>query len=110
MNPEQGSNAGKLPFDNLREFRDSYSEYPTQDGEGWLPDRGSFKAGFFACYHKLNPLREAEREKVEKLRNRITGMILSLKIHGNTMDIPFHIEWLEGALAASSDKAKGGAV
>jgi len=58
-------------FDCLKEFRESYDTYPSQDNEGYVPERGSFKSGFHACYVKLNPefmkaqqaLRERDRER-----------------------------------------------
>jgi hypothetical protein len=33
---------------DYKAFLDAYSNYPSQDNEGYTPDRGSFKAGFFA--------------------------------------------------------------
>lgn len=38
----------KFNLDKFEAFKTSWNDYPSQDNEGWLPDRGSFKAGFFS--------------------------------------------------------------
>lgn len=35
------------------EFKRAYDDYPSQDNEGYVPDRGGFKAGFFAAWNLL---------------------------------------------------------
>jgi hypothetical protein len=37
-------------MDKFDAFRSAYADYPYQDSEGWVPDRGSFKAGFMAAW------------------------------------------------------------
>ena len=31
-------------------FLESYNNYPSQDNEGYVPNRGGFKAGFYEAY------------------------------------------------------------
>jgi hypothetical protein len=40
-------------IDPLPAFRKSYDLYPSQDNEGFVPDRGSFKCGFYAAWNML---------------------------------------------------------
>lgn len=46
-------------------FKDAWTGYPTQDNEGYVPDRGGFKAGWFSAIEWVKPhvkkRREAER-------------------------------------------------
>jgi hypothetical protein len=35
------------------EFLKAYADYPSQDNEGYVPDRGGFKAGFGAAWERL---------------------------------------------------------
>lgn len=39
------------------EFLKAYADCPTQDNEGYVPDRGGFKSGFQAAWNLLNPTR-----------------------------------------------------
>lgn len=39
--------------DKHTEFKRAYDDYPSQDNEGYVPDRGGFKAGFFAAWNLL---------------------------------------------------------
>lgn len=43
------------PSENLmhEQFVTSWKSYPSQDNEGYLPDRGGFKCGWYACYNWL---------------------------------------------------------
>jgi hypothetical protein len=34
----------------LDKFKEAYASVPSQDNEGYVPERGSFKAGFFMGY------------------------------------------------------------
>ncbi len=34
-------------------MRRCYSDYPSQDNEGYIPDRGGFKIGFYAAWDYL---------------------------------------------------------
>lgn len=67
-------------FDRLKEFRSSYDDCgPTQDNEGFCPDRGSFKMGFFAACNKLQPLLQSDdatswdRVRVEALQAELAA-------------------------------------
>ena len=42
------------------EFQKAFNDYPSQDNEGHVPDRGGFKAGFFAAWHLLEPIIDAQ--------------------------------------------------
>jgi hypothetical protein len=41
--------SSKLPKNTLDAFKKAWSEYPSQDNEGYLPDRGGFKCGWYAA-------------------------------------------------------------
>jgi hypothetical protein len=32
-------------------FKQAWLDYPSQDNEGYVPDRGGFKSGWLSCYH-----------------------------------------------------------
>ena len=51
-----------VPFDRFAEFRKSYDSYPSQDNEGYSPDRGGFKCGFFSACDVLQPKLAACRD------------------------------------------------
>ena len=36
-------------------FKDAWTHYPSQDNEGYRPDRGGFKAGWYWCFEWLWP-------------------------------------------------------
>lgn len=38
-----------MTADDHEAFKQAYADTPSQDNEGWVPDRGSYKAGFFAA-------------------------------------------------------------
>jgi len=50
-------------MDRHEEFKRAYDAYPTQDNEGFVPDRGGFKAGFGAAWNILEP-KLAEQSKL----------------------------------------------
>jgi hypothetical protein len=50
----------------IKLFQQDYSKYPNQDTEGYSPDRGSFKTGWFMCYHRFQFL-EQQLEDAEKV-------------------------------------------
>lgn len=37
----------------IKLFRVDFENYTSQDNKGYYPDRGSFKAGWFSCYHRF---------------------------------------------------------
>jgi uncharacterized protein CbrC (UPF0167 family) len=43
-------------------FIKEYSNFPSQDNEGYTPDRDGFKAGWFACLHWLTAHIEDKRK------------------------------------------------
>jgi hypothetical protein len=43
-------------------FLDAWSNYPSQDNEGYQPDRGSFKSGFFAGVEYMKAENQRLRE------------------------------------------------
>lgn len=49
-------------------FLSAFHEYPTQDNEGYIPDRGSFKSGFLAGAKFERERKDVSiREALEKL-------------------------------------------
>lgn len=40
-------------MDKFEEFKRAYAAYPSQDTEGYVPERGSFKAGFMSAWRIL---------------------------------------------------------
>lgn len=49
--------------EDLEAFEKAWSSYPTQDNEGYVPDRGGFKAGWFAAL-------EWERSRVAETESK----------------------------------------
>lgn len=47
----------------ITEFQEAFNDYPSQDNEGFVPERGGFKCGFSSAWH-----RQEERIRSEKLR------------------------------------------
>jgi hypothetical protein len=64
--------------EDYKAFLKAYSDYPSQDNEGHVPDRGSFKAGFLAAleYTKTESVRL--RESLE-WQNAITKALLEFQ-------------------------------
>lgn len=72
-------NAAKLIACALREnrisaFQEAWLSFPTQDNEGYVPDRGGFKAGWNAAFYHYNVLKMAKALEIA---------IEGLKIAGN---------------------------
>lgn len=64
-------------MDKLEEFRKAYDSCPSQDNEAYTPDRGSFKAGFFAAWNLLmNARQEAERDAEDQLRAVVSSDVV----------------------------------
>ncbi len=51
----------------LEAMKRAYSDYPSQDNEGWVPDRGSFKAGFCVAWGTKEDELTAMRKRAENL-------------------------------------------
>lgn len=66
------------------EFLKAYNDYPTQDNEGFVPNRGGFKCGFGAAWDiqqkEINQLRGDRmltEAKLQKIRDYVAkGLIL----------------------------------
>lgn len=64
-----------------KEFLDAHKLYPTQDNEGFVPDRGSFKCGFYEGW-------DASRKELKKIINHQSNMeSLWIKPHFVTENI-----------------------
>lgn len=50
------------------EFLRAYAEYPSQDNEGYQPDRAGFKAGFGAAW-------EIQQRRVAQLEEALRGLV-----------------------------------
>jgi hypothetical protein len=48
--------------EKFKQFKTEWENYPSQDNEGYLPDRGGFKAGFFSCFNWLRSRMKGEKE------------------------------------------------
>lgn len=49
-------------MDKHEEFKKAYDAYPTQDNEGYQPDRAGFKCGFGAAWNLLMPMLKAAQD------------------------------------------------
>ncbi|MDB4330220.1 hypothetical protein N9948_00635 [bacterium] len=54
------------------EFLEAYSEFPSQDTEGYIPDRGSFKTGWVMSWN-------IQQEKINKLEDKYFKLKENLK-------------------------------
>ena len=52
---KMGANSATWPTvqQAMTEFKSAWENYPSQDNEGYQPDRGGFKAGWIGCYYWL---------------------------------------------------------
>lgn len=55
-------------MDKHEEFKRAYADYPSQDNEGYVPDRGGFKAGFGAAWNLLMPKIKAAQDEIQEMR------------------------------------------
>jgi hypothetical protein len=60
-------------------MKEAYDDYPSQDNEGYQPERGSFKAGFYSAWRIL----EAERDSLQK---RVSELEAALKTVHELLD------------------------
>ena len=58
-------------------FKKAYADVPSQDNEGWVPERGSYKAGFFA----------GEKYGREEARNDLMPKITTLFSERDSLSI-----------------------
>lgn len=58
------------------EFKKAREDYPSQDNEGYVPDRGGFKCGFMEAWR----IKEKELQKYK-------STLEAIKLHGNN---PIH--------------------
>lgn len=58
--------------DKHLEFKRAYDDYPSQDNEGYVPDRGGFKAGFFAAWNLLEVQLAAVTAQRDEARDYLT--------------------------------------
>lgn len=69
-------------------FKDAWLNYPSQDNEGYVPDRGSFKAGWFAalewCGYKKS---KAENEQLKAKLEKATEVLKEAAEYHNTDDV-----------------------
>lgn len=68
--------------DNMKDvhelFLEAYREYPNQDTEGYIPERGSFKTGFLAGYKAIQ-----DRVRDQKSMSNAEKMLLAKKKYRN---------------------------
>lgn len=53
------------------EFKKAYEDYPSQDNEGYIPDRAGFKCGFMVAWNLL----QIELVKADKIILDIHGQV-----------------------------------
>lgn len=53
------------------EFRKAYEDAPSQNNEGWVPDRAGFKAGFSSAWRILEAETAALKSEVERLKEAL---------------------------------------
>ena len=63
----------------ITEFQEAFRQYPTQDNEGYIPDRGGFKCGWFAAYHyyavqDMRRIRDNLRTELASAQAKIAGL------------------------------------
>lgn len=56
-------------------FKSAYDNYPSQDNEGYVPERGSFKAGFTSAWHHL----ERYKTDADRSLNLLTITLETIK-------------------------------
>lgn len=56
-----------MTFDRLKEFRAAFDAVPSQDNEGYVPDRAGFKYGYYAACDRLSP-------KISELEATVTRL------------------------------------
>ena len=56
-------------------FLSAFNDYPNQDTEGWVPDRGSFKTGFMLGWKHQADKYEAKIEKLESENQNIKQQV-----------------------------------
>jgi len=67
------------------EFLKALQNYPSQDNQGFIPDRGGFKCGWFSCWHY-------HERKTKRLEHALS------KTHSNWEEIAKENEHLKGLL------------
>lgn len=64
---------------DFEEFQKAWRDYPSQDNEGYIPDRGGFKCGWFAALYY-------ERENTRNLKQQLEIAVEAL----NKLDAKTH--------------------
>lgn len=75
-------NGVKIMSDIHKGFIEALGNYPSQDNEGWIPERGSFKAGFYEGYRYCEKSKSVMEEEIKKLKTQLeeaNKLILSAK-------------------------------
>lgn len=68
----------------LTEFLKAYDDVPSQDNEGYTPDRGAFKCGFSKAWHSQQTIiyqLTAERDRYKAALKEIVGELFSHPQH-----------------------------
>lgn len=58
----------------LEEFQKAYDDVPSQDNEGYVPERGSFKTGFSRAWHLQQQNIYARDQSLKEAREEIEGL------------------------------------
>lgn len=87
-------------------FKKAWEDYPSQDNEGYVPDRGGFKCGWFAAlqWKKENAVL-TELNKLEKAINDIPDEELKRLVNNSNID-PSEYSILERILLGQEEIGK----
>ena len=79
-------------------FEDAWNGYPSQDNEGYLPDRAGFKCGFFAGLSAERARWESERRLLMAIKDEALSTVCDRDMEGGRLDLFLlaHDEWLKG--------------
>lgn len=58
----------------LTEFREAWESYPSQDNEGYLPDRAGFKCGYGSAWHKQQQRIYEKDAEIAQLKSQLEAM------------------------------------
>jgi len=70
-------------------FKRAYEDTPSQDNEGYIPNRGGFKAGFYAAWNIKDSEILELKNQVEQLRLMCESYSRQLKLVTTTQKLGF---------------------
>lgn len=61
----------KVDHEKFELFKKTWEDYPNQDNEGYIPDRGGYKCGFFAAWEILTERLDALKIENHQLKQAL---------------------------------------